>query len=286
MKRVGLVCSGGMGKGAFEVGALQAVAERFAPGDIPYISAASIGALNSYAFSCGRMDRAVALWEDINQDSEKVFIRSLLNSDYLLHVVRTLAVDRPLCERMYVPLFHLSSRNNFYINLQPRSQEQIESCLKASVSLFPICGPVQIDGKSYSDGGLVDNIPVYPLLEHELDYIICIYFDDRNYVFESEAFDKKVIKISFFGDHGISKNFVWVTRENTDKMFEIGYRKAKDVLDFIFSTGTDDLEGIYARIRESNLQSTERQTRLTVDVVVHNINKAAQRFTKKRIFEA
>lgn len=285
MMRVGLVCSGGMGKGAFEIGALQAVAERFAPGDIPYISAASIGALNSYAFSCGRMDRAVSLWEDINRENEKVFIRSVMNSDYLVGVIRTLAVDRPQCRRMYVPLFHLSSRNNYYINLQSRSQEKIESCLRAAVSLFPLCAPVPIDGKSYIDGGLVDNIPVYPLLKHELDYVICIYFDDRNYMFESEAFDKKVIKISFYGDHGVSNNFMWVTRENTEKMFEIGYRKAKETLDFIFSTGTDDREGIYAHILESNRRNTGRKTRLTVDVVVHNINKAAQRFTKKSIFE-
>ena len=40
---VGLVLSGGMAKGAYEVGALSAVSEFFTPNDIGYISAASIG---------------------------------------------------------------------------------------------------------------------------------------------------------------------------------------------------------------------------------------------------
>ena len=50
MKNIGLVLSGGMAKGAYQIGALQAIDEFFKPSDFSFISSASIGALNSYAY--------------------------------------------------------------------------------------------------------------------------------------------------------------------------------------------------------------------------------------------
>ena len=43
---IGLVLSGGMAKGAYQVGALKAINELFPKGSIKYISASSIGVLN------------------------------------------------------------------------------------------------------------------------------------------------------------------------------------------------------------------------------------------------
>ena len=45
---IGLVLSGGMGKGAYQIGALTAIDEFFNPSEFEYVSAASIGVLNMY----------------------------------------------------------------------------------------------------------------------------------------------------------------------------------------------------------------------------------------------
>ena len=51
---IGLVLSGGMAKGAYQVGALTAIKEIIPDGNIKYISASSVGALNSYAYAIFR----------------------------------------------------------------------------------------------------------------------------------------------------------------------------------------------------------------------------------------
>lgn len=58
MKHIGLVLSGGMGKGAYQVGALTAISEFFQPSDFEYVSAASVGALNTYAFLTNNIQKA------------------------------------------------------------------------------------------------------------------------------------------------------------------------------------------------------------------------------------
>ena len=59
---IGLVLSGGMGKGAYQIGALTAISEFFAPSDFEYVSAASIGVLNTYAFLTNNLPKARDTW--------------------------------------------------------------------------------------------------------------------------------------------------------------------------------------------------------------------------------
>ncbi|MBE6886568.1 MAG: patatin-like phospholipase family protein, partial [Ruminococcaceae bacterium] len=60
MADVGIILSGGMAKGAYQIGVLNALSEYFSQGQIKAISAASVGVLNGYAFAAGKMDAAEA----------------------------------------------------------------------------------------------------------------------------------------------------------------------------------------------------------------------------------
>lgn len=84
MKHIGLVLSGGMGKGAYQVGALSAIREFFIPSDFEYVSAASIGTLNTYAFLTDNLGKAKSIWENVNLQGNKRFITSVLKSSFLL----------------------------------------------------------------------------------------------------------------------------------------------------------------------------------------------------------
>lgn len=282
---IGLVLSGGMAKGAYQVGALQAISEYLKPEQIKYVSSASIGALNSYAFSSNNLSYARRMWQSINEDTDRLFILSVLRDGYLTRIINSLSENKTVCDKLYVPLFHMKSRNNFYVDISKLENPELTEYLNAAVAVFPICKPVMLENKFYYDGALIDNIPVFPLLKHRLDYIICIYFDEYNYMFESRYFDNKIIKITFDDNNQILSNSIWFSKDNTEYMFEDGYKKAKSILDFVFSSGTEDVEKIYSQIEVLNSFNPKKQIRITGDVAINNLNKVAKRLTHKRVIE-
>ncbi len=148
--------------------------------------------------------------------------------------------------------------------------------MKASVSI-PLCNhSVSIGRHSYYDGGFVDNIPVYPLTKHDLDYIICIYFDDENFKFENKSFDKKIIKLVFPPENGLRQSLI-LKPDTINQMIQDGFDRATSILQTIFHNGYEDKEYIYSAIDVSNSSTAKRDYRITVDILATNLN----RFTKK-----
>ncbi|MBR4852805.1 MAG: patatin-like phospholipase family protein, partial [Clostridia bacterium] len=60
---VGIVLAGGFAKGAYQVGALKAIREFVPMEDVKYISCASIGALNGYAYATQKLEKAEEMWK-------------------------------------------------------------------------------------------------------------------------------------------------------------------------------------------------------------------------------
>ena len=128
-------------------------------------------------------------------------------------------------------------------------------------------------------------IPIYPLVPHPLDYVICIYYDEYNYIFESSEFDDRVIKISLYDREEILRQSVWFTKKDTERMAKEGYRKTKAVLDFVFSKGMDDAKKIYGQIKALNDLNPKREIRLTGDVAMGKLNKFLKTLTKRKIID-
>ena len=280
---IGLVLSGGMAKGSYEAGALKAISEYLPPEQIKYISSASVGVINSYAFSCGAIDKAVEVWKNINQHYPKLFVKTVLGSDHFKTAVKDIAVENIFAEKFYVSLFNFSKRKNCYININDCEEELREKYLLAALALPPVTKPVIIKDDCFVDGGMVDNIPVYPLLDCPLDYIICIHFDKYDYSFESPSFDKKTIKIVFNDDSEILRKSVWFTREGVEQMLEDGYKKAKRVLEYVFSEGIDNKTAVYERIEFLNSLKPKKQARFTCDIVYNDVSKIARRIAKTEV---
>ena len=151
--------------------------------------------------------------------------------------------------------------------------------LRAGIALPIFNRPVKIEKDYYFDGGLVDNIPVYPLLQHKLDYIICIYFDDYWYTFEDSYFDNKIIKI-FFPDPTRAKTSFVISRESVDRMLQDGYDRAYETLSRVFANGTDNLPHIYSTVTALNNENPKKKIRLTADTVITGLNKIGKKITK------
>jgi len=267
MKHIGLVLSGGMGKGAYQIGALTAISEFFLPSDFEYVSAASIGTLNTYAFLTDNLEKAKNIWENVNLEGNKRFITSVLKSTFLQEIIENIVVDKNIENTFYVPLLDLSSRELEYYDFSSIVPADMQQYLCASVAMPFYNRGVKIGTKSLYDGAVVDNIPVYPVLKEHLDYVICIYFDDVNYIFEDVDSDKKVIRLTF-PDKKIVSNSVFIQHDSIIRMINEGYRRTKEIMTFIFSNGFDDLDFIHNRIAEINAtNSSHRTVRITGDVL-------------------
>lgn len=283
--RVGVVLSGGFAKGAYQIGALRALQEMIPREDICCISAASIGVLNGYAYAVGALDTAEKMWHNIcAPDVKRNVITNIMRGTLLQQNINWLDnAGREIGHPFYCTLFQWRKRHIAYKDLNRVTPGEVLPYLKASVAFPPYNPTVVIDGISYYDGGLVDNIPVAPLVKHELDYIICFCFDENNYQFENAAFNKKIIKIAFPATSMLSHSFV-VTPAKIDEMIKDGYEYTKRKLGTYFYNGYEDVEYVYSTIEALNRVAPPPSLRLTVDVVASNLNRVSKKLTKRKIF--
>lgn len=280
MKHIGLVMSGGMGKGAYQIGALFAINNFFSPSAFEYVSAASVGTLNAYAFLTNNLEKAKNIWENINLQGDKRFITSVLRSTFLHDIIASIVSDHTISNTFYVPLLNLAARELHYYNFSIVDPENIQQYLCASVAMPFFSKGVQIETKTLYDGALVDNIPIYPILNQDPDYVICIYFDDVNYIFEDYDYDNRVIRITF-PDDKIVLNSVYIQHDAILHMINEGYNKTNKILSYIFSDGFEDLDLIHRRISTSNASDNNaRNIRITGDVIVTNVNKLAKKIVR------
>ena len=177
--------------------------------------------------------------------------------------------------------FVINSMKMVYTELNSQRQHTRKH-LRAGIALPIFNRPVKIEKDYYFDGGLVDNIPVYPLMQYNLDYIICIHFDDYNYTFESKYFDNKIVKINFTGD---SKHSIWFNRSDVKEMEIQGYKKAKAIMEFVFADGLENTEAIYGKIEALNAMNSHKVRRTTSDIINDNFDKLKKRLAKRKIVE-
>lgn len=283
MKNIGLVLSGGMGKGAYQIGALLAISEYFKPSDFKFVSAASIGVLNTYAYLTDNLIKARNIWRTINIEGKKRFIPKVMKSSMLTDIISDIICNRSVPNTFYIPLLDIANRELNYFDLSQVSGNNVESYLRASIALPLYNKGITIGEKTLYDGALVDNIPIYPLCQKELDYIICIYFDKKKYMFEDQSIDNKIIKITF-NDNTVISNSLILTHSSVEYMIEQGYKSAKKELSYIFDDNCK-LDIICSRIKENNENVTDKIWRITGDIVVNNMNKIVKKVVKRSLNE-
>ncbi len=280
---IGLILSGGFAKGAYQIGALKALDEFVPKEEIKYLSCSSIGVLNGYAYRTGNLDLAREMWENVCEDGTRRLISQVLRSSLISQNVKLLCSEKKLPQStFYCSLFNIGKRTVVYRDISAASPDELPLYLRASVA-FPIYNKaVKIGDESFFDGGIVDNIPVYPLMKHSLDYIICVYFDGKCYKFENDYFDNKIIKITF-PDQGILKKSLVLENGRTNEMIEQGYERTVHLLRSVFYDGYDDIESVCRSIEQTGGYGKNENLRITGDVVITNLNKITKKLTKRKV---
>lgn len=186
VKTVGLVLSGGGGKGAYQAGVLKALYYAGVLKDVTAISGASIGAVNAMLYAMGDISLLEKCWMDIDMDvvfdidmamikeNRLAFSRNAMDKLFDKFIDQKVIKDSPY--DIYFSLTDVTdgSQKGEYVKVDGESLENMKTYLMASTALPVIYEPVKINEKSYKDGGLTDNNPVTPLYEQGIRKFIMI----------------------------------------------------------------------------------------------------------------
>ena len=244
---VGLVLSGGGGKGSYQIGVLKALKENGYLDDIVAISGASIGTVNAMLYSMDDMDIMHRAWEEIDMstvfdvDLERIFDMELKNlleripyfsREGMIKMMEKYINFDKLKNGKYSIFASIckldKAQDNLvaeYRKLQDYNTETIKKILLASTALPLIYESVEIDGEYYRDGGICDNEPIKPLYDMGIRQFIIVGLN-HNKVFKPEKWpDANFVVI--YPSHDLG-DLVTGTLNFTDKAIDfrerLGYK--------------------------------------------------------------
>lgn len=283
MAKIGLVLSGGMVKGAYQIGVLQALLKYIPAEEFHTVSASSIGAINAYAMLSGQLDYAKEIWETTKLEKNYTFVGSLLRKSFLDETIHKMSLEGKLLQQhLLIPLLNCKNRTLEYIDFCGKDREITEGYLNASIALPGFNKAIEVQGIKYFDGAMIDNIPILPFKEKEMDYIICVYFDNSDYIFENEHLNRKIIKINFT-DHASLRSSLYAQNEHILQMIQEGYEKADAVCSRLFEKGYEDVDYILEQNDILQKYHAEKHIRISGDIIVNNMNKVVQKLIKRNI---
>lgn len=280
MARIGLLLSGGLAKGAYQIGALRSLANYLSPDDFICVSASSIGALNAQSYLTGHLDEMLSFWEMANTDTKRKNVVRFLHGPYLPAAIHELASYGRSPVPFYTSLLQTRERTIVYADLQKVPEEQLESYLAAAVSVPVVNRSVLINGVKYADGGWVDNIPTFPLLPLKFDYVIGFYFDKYDYFFANEELDRRIVRINF-PNNSIISDSLFVDHDSIMSMIRYGERFTSEVLERVIGTDKEDTEAILARIQTERQDPKNLRSRITADRMLNGFSRVTNGFWRR-----
>lgn len=266
MTKLGLVFSGGGGKGAYEIGAWKALKEFGYDSNVEAVAGTSVGGLNGALFLHGDYELGETLWKNISNDMvlkpnpEKIkdFLFSInlpaatvdrltgyiqgtgwFSQEGLEYLIRGSNACSSVKDNK-LPFYVCALNGKTYQlelpRLNHRSESEIEKWLLASAAIPIVFGSVKINGQHYHDGGVLpflsNNTPYQPLIENEgCTHIISIFLDNAPLLQESQKYYSatkfwNIVPTKSFGT-AASLNF---KEEHARELIERGYADAKAIL--------------------------------------------------------
>lgn len=270
-RKLGLVLGGGGGKGAYQVGVLKAFEEHGLTRHIKVLSGTSVGALNGVMLMQGDLALAEQAWLNISPsqvlglDASNLLTRA--GFQQLPAVVRA-ALGSPLRRgifshkgleqllKQYVR-FDAVARSPIsgyatccciwpptgaaeYFRLNGISPDRLVQILLATSAIPLVFEDVEIDGKKYCDGGVVDNVPIRPVYEEGCDVVVVVQLDHaaRDY---SHFRGARFIQVTPSDNLGnILDGILDFDAANVRWRMDMGYRDGKAVVENILAALEED----------------------------------------------
>lgn len=285
LNEFGLVLAGGGAKGAYQIGALKALAELGLFGNIRAISGTSIGGINLSLVLGSTIEKGYEAWKgfagtdflefdktgfDITKYGDGIFTRESLRK------IINENVDYDKITNSEIPAYvtvcykdeNMQDKAR-YVKLNGLDQDTIEKYLMATSAIPVVYDAVDIDGLLMFDGGVLDNTPITPLYSDGNKNIIVIS-NDYQYKTDKSLFPgANIIDIVPSGSLDMDMGIGTVDLDNTHSIYRLslGYYDAKYSLQaYLEDRSIPDLSGnkIMARA-EMKGQTVDAKARDTID---------------------
>jgi len=198
--KIGLALGGGGARGSYQIGILRALEESHVLKEIHHVSGTSIGAINTLMVMARlSYDRMIDIWKKIDnsdiygdgvdrfkkdrlglfslQDLYQSLMKEISLSEIRkskVHGYATAAkirkeslIEQVMFNRMKKKVFDLNNYKNPF------------KAVLASASIPVLFGSTNLDDGTYVDGGVLENCPVEPLIDHGCDIILAVPIDFR-----------------------------------------------------------------------------------------------------------
>lgn len=168
---------------------------------------------------------------------------------------RDIIYDRQIYPSFYVCAYEFMEQRPKYFKVN--AIKDLLHCKKALLasSAIPIAfPPVKIDGMHYYDGGCVDNIPIRPLQDHDLDLIIVVNIEGAATPYDWMSMHPyaNILEIKPFMPLGGMMSAMQFDQDFVQSCFSHGYTQGCDV----FKNLTSYLEsGMHPHVARSMVQS-------------------------------
>lgn len=243
MKKVGVALGGGGTRGFAHLGVLKALREK---GIVPEIfSGTSAGAIVAALLAAKiNPDTIMETIEDINiADAAKINLNSkgLANLENLKNLVDEILEGKNFSDLevpLYICVSNLNTGKVEYFN-----SGNVAMAVQASASIPILFSPVEINEQLYVDGGLLDNVPVKPLI-NQCERIIAIDIMPTQEMETIDGIADMIIQVLqmnvsmqkekkedcdlLINVEGLSEYTILNTNSN-EKIFEIGYNYTKNL---------------------------------------------------------
>ncbi len=287
MANIGLVYAGGLSKGAYQIGFVDALLNYIDYKDIKGISGASIGALNAYALAAKKTEVAYDYWMNFHCPNLMILYKRFLINRLLNKTVDALIDDNDYLHcPVYVSGLSVFPTWNFKYYLMKDDYQSDWKKLLSGIIVFPIVAgvPRRFKHRLYVDGGIVDNIPVQPLFRQtDIDLIIVMHFDPK-YKLDQEYLnsDKIILEIDLSVCNGYIKSTFNFSNDLIKTMYQSAYDYGMALFEKLFQNGLDDKKTI-ASVAEKHM-SEEREIRAlyaNLDAIPTKLNRVFKRQQKK-----
>lgn len=283
--RIGIVFSGGFAKGAYEIGFCKAILEYIEMNNIKAVSGASIGAINAYGFINNRFDYLFDIWRNLEFKSAKEFLVKSDKRKVIYNYIENMQAE--ITEENQTPCYinYIKVPNILlcYKNVNKEHNKIQNDFLKASISVPGLYNPILVKEDYYVDGAFLDNTPIAPLENEDLDLIFVLRFDHASEEYEELKTDAAIIEI-VFEDNKKLKDYFYFNSSLTNRLIKQGYRKSKDILDIVFRYG-ENIDYIKSIARIYNQESRKSIIPKSGEEIVNKMNKLRKIFKNEYLDE-
>jgi NTE family protein len=243
--KIGLVLSGGGARGFAHLGVIEALNETGIYPDV--ISGTSAGAIIGVLYADGYSPKEIL--NLMNTSSRLDFMRPALPREGLLQINGIIKILKTSLrsknfEDLKIPLFvtatDLNNGKAVYF-----SEGNLYDPIVASASIPVLFQPVKIEGISYVDGGVLDNLPLRPI-ENKCRTLIGSFVNPVGYMEKisgliniaertfmlsmSKEIFEKAKKFDLFIAPPELRNYKILDPEKAHELFEVGYNATKEKL--------------------------------------------------------